>query len=220
MLNPRIWELAVKDIRLHAWSIVATQLSAVGLGWLGRAIGPEDPAADATLLFNINLILAGFWGDWLVSGEKLKGTVAWLRSLPITDFDLVTSKLVAQGFCIVSLWVLSTGLLLRDVHGGWSLTWAALLLTILAFGAVSLGCRWRFRQKAGQLLPFGVVLVPLVVITMAGRLGLDAPQALEALWDHQEGQVIVAVALVTCYGAAWWAALTWVRRSDTSRLVE
>ena len=95
-----------------------------------------------------------------------------------------------------------------------------LLLTLLAFGAVSLGCRWRFRQKAGQLLPFGLVLVPLIVITMAGRLGLDAPRQLEALWDCQAGQAAVAVALVTCYGAAWWGTLVWVRRSDTSRLVE
>lgn len=222
MLNTRIRALAAKDLQLHWRAIVTSQLAIISLILLARAMRPAElPAQLLGFVFSLNFLLAGYWGDWFVSREKVKGTVAWLRSLPVTDFDLVTSKLVAQAFCIVSLWVFSSGLVLRDFFFPRLMaTWAVLLLTILAFGALSLACRWRFHQKAGQVLPFALVFVLFTPFVLAGRSGSDVPRQLEALWNHAGGKAAAALALVVCYLAIWWGTLAWIRRSDTSRLVE
>ena len=37
----------------------------------------------AAFVFNINMLLAAFWSEWLISREKTKGTFAWLRACPI-----------------------------------------------------------------------------------------------------------------------------------------
>jgi len=222
MLNTRIRALAAKDLQLHWRAIVTSQLAIVGVILLGKAMRPHGrPAELAVLVFTLNYLLAGYWGEWLVSREKGKGTVAWLRSLPVTDFDLVTSKLVAQAFCIVSLWALSSGLSLWDFFFPRLMaTWAVVLLAILTFGALSLTCRWRFRQKAGQVLPFALAAGLIVPFVLARRWGADVPRQLEALWTHGGGKAAVALALVVCYLAIWWGTLAWIRRSDTSRLVE
>jgi hypothetical protein len=222
MLNARIRTLAVKDLRLHAVSIVVSHLGVLALGGAALVFWPERPREDLlSLLFPINFLFAGYWGDWFVSREKLKGTSAWLRSLPVTDFDLVTSKLVAQAVCITSLWVLSSGVFVWKVfvsaHPG---DWTALLLVLLAFGSVSLACRWRFHQKFGQTLPFVLVFVFVGASLLFDRLAPAVARPLEASWSAVAVKIAIAVALVACYGGAWWATVAWMRRSDTSRLLE
>jgi len=222
MLNSRVRALAVKDLRLHARSIIVTQVGLIAFGALGRFIRPGAPPDDlGWFLYYINFLMAGFWGDWFVSREKVKGTAAWLRSLPLSDADIVASKLVAQAVCTVPLWVACSGLFLwRFFVPGRVGTWVVLLLGLLAFGGVSLAARWRFHQKAGQLLPFGIVGVLLVLLTLVEHLVPDATTWLGAVWQSVGGKAAVAASLVFCYIAAWWATLRWVRRCDTSMLLE
>ncbi len=222
MLNARIRALAVKDLRLHAVSVVWSQIAVVALAAALVFLGPDrSREVLVAFLFNMNFLFAGYWGDWLVSREKLKGTSAWLRSLPVTDFELVTSKLVAQGIWITSLWALSTSVFARDDFAPARLgTWIVLLFVLLAFGAVSLACRWRFRQKLGQLLPFALVFVLVGALMLLDRLAPAVARPIEASWSALQMKVAVALALAACYGGAWWATVAWMRRSDTSRLVE
>jgi hypothetical protein len=222
VLNARIRALALKDLRLHAVSFLMCQLSILAIGAAAIAFWPDRPQEVlVSFLFMMNFVFAAYWGDWLVSREKLKGTSAWLRSLPVTDFDLVTSKLVAQGLCIVGMWVLSTGLFVWQAlvyaHPG---TWIVLLLALLAFGALSLACRWRFRQKLGQVLPVALVFVLVSALMLLDRVAPAVARPFEASWSAGTVKIAVAVALAACYGGTWWATVAWMRRSDTSRLVE
>jgi len=221
-LNKRIRTLVGKDLRIHGRSIVVTQCAVIGLGFLAVALRPQAPQADlAVPLFSFNLLLAGYWGDWFVSREKLKGTVAWLRSLPVADYDLVTSKLVAQAICSVTLWVLTSGVFLWGFFvPGRVATWAVLQLALLAFGALSLACRWRFHQKVGQTLPFAVLFVPVALLVVTKRLRADLYGQLGAMWDAPGAQLAAAVVMLIAYAAVWWGTLAWMRGSDTSRLVE
>jgi hypothetical protein len=222
VLNARIRTLAVKDLRLHAVSVVVSQLAVLALGAVLALFGPDrSREVVVSFFFSMNFLFAGYWGDWFVSREKLKGTSAWLRSLPVTDFDLVTSKLVAQGTCITFLWVLSTGLFAwNDFVPARLGTWIVLLLVLLAFGAVSLACRWRFHQKVGQILPFGLVLALMAPLMLADRIAPEVARPFEASWSAGTVKIAVAITLAACYGGIWWATVAWMRRSDTSQLVE
>lgn len=217
----RVVALVAKDARIHGREIALTQAGILLLVALMTYAKPGEIVSLASAVFSFNLLLAGFWGEWLITREKTKGTFAWIRSCPVDDADLVVAKFLAVGLCLISLWSLSSLIFLRDylvlTRPG---VWVALQAALLAFGMLSAATRFRFGPKAGQLVPFGCVLAVLGAIGLleqAGYLGDGDPGALLRTFAGQ-----VSVAAVAIAGAVTMVVMTlnWVRRSDTERLLE
>lgn len=207
--------LMQKDARLHGRAIASAQAAVLGIAALAWTLKPDADAANTTLLFNFNVLLAGFWGEWLISREKTKGTFAWLRATTVTDAELVLSKFLAAGLCTTTLWVATAVVFVRPGRLEAVAVWAGLL----TFSALAVACRWRFEAKMGQVLPYVALLVPLTVmiaVTRVTGLEIDPGGWLDTPIRH-----VAAIAFFTCC----WLALfdivrRWVRRCDTYQLLE
>lgn len=216
----RVVALVSKDVRIHGREIALTQAGILVVIALMAYAKPGEIASLAAAVFSFNLLLAGFWGEWLITREKTKGTFAWIRSCPVDDADLVVAKFLAVAGCLISLWSASSLLFLRDyLVSSRPGAWVALQAGLLAFGMLSAATRFRFGPKAGQLVPFGCVLAALgatSVLEQAGYLDGDPGAWLRSL----RGQVLVAVVAAAGGLAMIAMTLAWVRRSDTERLLE
>jgi hypothetical protein len=156
-----------------------------------------------------------------VSREKTKGTLAWLRTLPISDADIVTAKMLTCTIWVISMWAASSLLFARHFFfpGRWS-TWVIYLLGLLGLATFSLAGRWRFREKLGVILPFAAVLVPFTAIALADEAGLAVTRYLAAIYPAYWSKAALVAGLMAFCVAVWWAAATWVSRSDTYELLE
>lgn len=217
----RVTALVLKDARIHGRDIALTQLGILLLVALMAYAKPGEIASLATAVFSFNLLLAGFWGEWLITREKTKGTFAWIRSCPVDDAELVVAKFLAVAICLISLWSVSSLIFLRDylifTRPG---AWVALLAALLAFGVLSAAARFRFGPKAGQLVPFAFVLAVLGAIGMleqAGYLGDSDPGG---LMRTAAGRASVTLGAIAGVATMVVMTLLWVRRSDTERLLE
>lgn len=217
----RIVALVSKDFRIHGRDIVMTQLGILAL-LAGMAYArPDDVDGLATALFGFNLLLAGFWGEWLITREKTKGTFAWIRSCPVDDAELVVAKFLAVGVCSFSLWGTSSVIFLREhLVSSKPAVWLVLQTALLVFALLSTATRFRFGEKVGQMLPFGLAMLLFGGLSLAGRLGYDLALDPETLLRSAVGQVALSVVLIVCCVAIFSATLLWVRRSDTERLLE
>lgn len=220
-MTPRhIRALVANDVRLHGRGILLTQVGIVAFVWVASRF-PRAPGALVSLVCNLNLILALLWGDWLVSREKLKGTFGWVRTLPVSDRDLVAAKFLSMTACSSMLWVLTSLPFLGGYFAdGRAAEWTVLLLSFIAFGALSIGIRWRFTQKLGMTVPLLIVLVPLLLLIAAKQQHPGTVQAVYGLWDHPAGKAAVAGGLICGLAGVFLWTERWVRRSDTFRLLE
>ncbi|MGH9741706.1 MAG: ABC transporter permease [Candidatus Acidiferrum sp.] len=216
--------LVGNDLRLHGRGIAWVQLGILGfialLLWVNKAKPTSTVGANVAFIFNINFLIAVLWGEWLVSREKTKGTLAWLRSLPVSDRSIVTAKFLTCALCVVSLWVLSSIFVHSYFFPSHWVTWGVYLLCLLGFSVCSLSGRWRFRQKLGMMLPLVLVLAPLLAILLADKAGFHVVQTLAAFYADPMGKELIVVALVAFCGGIWWATVRWVSRSDTYELLE
>ncbi len=216
--------LVRKDLRLHWRGILLTQLLVIASGFFTFRFTskvPRSESVNAAALFNFNFIAALLWTEWLVSREKTKGTIAWLRTLPISDAQIVTAKFAVYLLIIGLLWIISTLLL-----APWYWTRTGFLTSVLAFcalaafGTISLGARWRFRQKVGHVLPLVVLLLPVVLIALAN----DCKTALVIQignWASTAAGKLVVIGLLLAFSALCFAwTMRWVSRSDTQNLLE
>ena len=219
MRGRHLLALIGNDARLHGRAIALTQIGAVALIWLASRL-PRSADALAGLVFNLNFLLALLWGDWLISREKLKGTVGWLRTLPIDDRDLVTAKFVSTTICAASLWILTSMSALSGYYSQRVSTWLILCLCIVAFAGVSVAVRWRFTQKLGLVVPLLVVMVPVLVLIVAKQDRPDMVRAIYSVWGGSEGRIGIAAGLLALLVAAHGITVRWVRDSDTFRLLE
>lgn len=217
----RVAALLLKDARIHGRDIALTQAGILVLLALMAYARPGQIVPLATAAFSFNLLLAGFWGEWLITREKSKGTFAWIRSCPVDDAELVVAKFVGVGLCVVGLWSVSSMMVLREYL---VLTrpavWVVLLTALLAFGMLSTAARFRFGPKVGQLLPFGCVLAVLGAAGLLGRFGYLPDGDPAALLRTSAGQASVAAAAAASCIAMVSTTIGWVRRSDTERLLE
>lgn len=216
-----IGALIANDLRVHGRAIGLTDALMLAFIWFASRFR-KDAEALFLLIFNLNFLMALLWGDWLISREKLKGTFGWLRTLPVSDRDLVAAKFLSAAICGATLWVSATLLFVpRYFSGGAGMaTWVVLLLLLLACSGLSVAVRWRFSQKLGVLVPGALVLIPVLLLFGAKRQGWDAPRMLQAFWDQPLGKAAAAGALVCLAGLVFLLTERWVRRSDTFRLLE
>ena len=214
--------LVRKDLRLHGLGILLVGLMLIVTLSAAFKHAPTNIPRSANIgIYNFNFIGAMLWTEWLVSREKTKGTIAWLRTLPISDSQIVSAKFVSYLLIAGSIWMTSTFLLVP-----WFWTRAGFLTSILAFcalaafGSMQLGARWRFRQKVGHVLPVVVLLLPVALIGSANDRKV-APVVHVVQWaSTAPGKLVVSGLLLTCSGlcCAWTAR--WVSRSDTENLMD
>ena len=217
----RIAALLAKDARIHGTEILLTQAGLLGLMAMMRYVAPSDPATLASAVFNLNFIIAGYWSEWLISREKTKGTFAWLRACPVDDRELVAAKFIAVGICCVVLWVFSSALFIGGELVPARLdVWAVLQLALLTFGALAVATRFRFGQKLGQVLPFGIVGILFGLFILSSKAGHTLAVDPERLLGYAAGRGILAAGFVAAYAAIAWTTYRWVRGSDTSALLE
>jgi hypothetical protein len=225
MWNRQVRSLIGNDLRLHGRGIAGIHvgiLAFIGLViWATRAKPTSTPAAHAMLIFNVNFLVAILWGEWLVSREKTKGTLAWLRTLPVSDSSIVTAKFLTCALCVVSLWVSSTLVFVRSYFfpTRWAI-WVLYKLCLLGLATFSLSARWRFHQKLGMMLPLIAVLVPLLAVLLADQAGIHIARHLAAFYSTRVGKSLVAAGLLAFCAGIWWATVSWVSRSDTFELLE
>ena len=217
--------LVRKDLRLHRRGILLTYLIVIGFVFWTFSFASRNVSrgeyASAAALFNINFIAALLWTEWLVSREKAKGTIAWLRTLPISDAQLVIAKFAAYILIVGLLWMSSTLLLVP-----WYWTRAGLISMVLgfcaltAFGTMSLGARWKFRQKAGQVLPVGVLLLPVVLIALANDRKVALVSQIRNWTSTAAGKLVVSGLLLAFSGLCCAWTMRSVSRADTEKLLE
>jgi hypothetical protein len=223
--NRKVRTLIGNDLRLHGRGIAGVELGMLGfialVLWVTRAGPTSTPAVQVPFVFNVNFLISLLWGEWLVSREKTKGTLAWLRALPLSDQDIVTAKFLTCALCCVSLWISSSLLFVRSYFfpSRWA-TWWIYQLCLLGLATFSLSGRWRFRQKLGMMLPLVAVGVPLLAVLLADEAGIHILRYLTTFYSEPGGKGWVAAGLVVFCGAVWWATVKWVSRCETYELLD
>lgn len=221
MTSRRVWALLGKDLRLHGRDIALTQVGIVVLIAMMRYGRPQDPSILASAVFMFNFLLAGYWGEWLITREKTKGTFAWLRSSPVSDRELVASKFAGVSLCAVALWVCSSTLFTWNYwFPSRAVIWLVLQVALLMFATFTAATRFRFGPKLGQLLPFGVAFVVLSILNLTARAGYVLPVDPEVLLRQPAGRALLGLALAFCCILSFSLTLAWVRRVDTEGLLE
>ena len=216
------WALAKKDLRLHGRAVALTQVGLVLFLWMLTRNAPDAHGRNLPLVINFNLIACALWGEWLIAREKSKETFAWLRTLPVSDRDIVITKFALAAAMSWSMWMLTSGLLLRplflpDRPG----LWFVLATGIAAFSGLIVASRWRLGPKTGQMAPFGLLLLlltPLVLMPDGkARMLEDAVLA----WVETPGaSVAVAAGLVLLHLVILIGMARWTARSETAALIE
>lgn len=204
-----------KDFRIHGRSIGAAQGAVLAIGAMAWGMKPDAHETNAALVFNFNVLLAGFWSEWLISREKTKGTFAWLRATAVSDTELVLSKFLAAGLCATVLWIATAVVFVRPgLFAG-----VAAGAGLVVFSAIAVASRLRFGAKVGQVLPYAVLLVPLTVV-----IGLKQAAGVEidiVSWFHTpHRRAWTLVLLVACWAMFFEIIRRWVRRCDTFELLE
>lgn len=221
MTRRRVWALLGKDSRIHGRDIALTQLGILALIAMLRYGHPQDTSILASGVFVFNLLLAGYWGEWLITREKTKGTFAWLRSSPVSDAELVTSKFAGVSLCSAVLWISSSALFTWSYwFPSRAAVWLILQLALIMFAAFTAATRFRFGPKVGHLLPFGVMFVVLSILNLTARAGYVLPIDPEVLLRYPTGRALLALGLTLGCIVSFLSTLAWVRRSDTERLLE
>ncbi len=214
--------LVRKDLRLHGMAIGATVAAVVVLLYSVNAIKPSATDTSAVgLILNLNLVMVLVWGDWLVSREKTKGTIGWLRTLPVTSGALVMSKIATYMLACVTLWVASTILFVPHYFfpHAW-LLWLALQSMLIFAGTLSVCGRFRFRQKVGQLLPLVVIGVPLVGLLALRRTMPEAVAHVQVIAFGGSGLAAISAALLALSAGIVTITSAWIDGAETFELAE
>lgn len=211
--------LFYKDLLLHWKGVAGVTLSIVLAIYLAGIVAADGSRASepTALIFNLNLLASLFWGEWLVGREKTKGTLHWLRSMPISELELVASKALAAWACTAGLWLLSSGIFLVQTPA--QRTSRTLFLLFVA--TMSVCSRLRFPQKLGQLAPVIALMVPVAALVVLGRTtGVERPwpalpgESGSAMWwAFAAGLGLGIVALIGATSA-------WIQASDSTALRE
>jgi len=213
--------LVANDLALHGRGIAVTMVAGLALFLLTTRLKPSPAVTEVSLIFNVNLLTTLLWGEWLISREKTKGTFAWLRTLPVPDHVVVLAKFVTAAVVASLFWTISSLTFVSDFFLPSRIgLWVVLQSLIVTFGAAGVAARWRFGQKVGQTLPMLVVLVPLLLLVLAGEAAAPLRATAAAWWAHPAGQASVAAALAAVYGVVVRLTVWWVRASETHRLTE
>lgn len=220
MKGRQIVALLWKDAIAHGRLIVLVQVfEVVFLAVLARA--RQHDAADLAFLVALpNGLMLLTWGFWLVSREKTRRTLGWLRTLPIDDSVLVGEKYLAQALCVVPFWLLTSWLFARDFF--WSsgvLVEVIVVLLLLTAGALSVSGRLVFTEKGHQVLFVVIYSTPAILVLIGGKSPRMARAVLD-FWAQPWAKSAIALLLAAMYLSIYLSTVAWLRRSETYRLCE
>lgn len=214
--------LARKDLRLHGRAVAISQICAVLLLWMLTRTGPDDHGRNLPLVVNFNLIGCALWAEWLIAREKAKETFAWLRTLPVSDTDIVVAKFALAWAISVSAWLLTSGILLRSLFvPDRTGLWVVLTAGIGAFSALTIASRWRLGPKTGQMAPFGLLFLLLTPLILMPDPAARALEDAILSWVEAPGAwIAVSASLVAGHLLIVVLTAGWVNRSATAALIE
>ena len=121
-MNESTWiqftRLAWKDERLIRSLGIAIVIGIVGFNLLAYPVarfGTDEPAANVFASFTIWFIMPFLFafgaGAMLIGSEEESGTLAWMRSLPISWKTNVASKLAVAVGWLLAIWIVATVML-------------------------------------------------------------------------------------------------------------
>lgn len=215
----RIFALVVKDIRLKSVNLVCIWTGLVSgsviLSFISYTSGPL-PLFIFPILMSAFLSL--FYMEWLISSEKEGGTFLWLRTLPVSDRAIVSSKIITMALLLAvhPLAVLPSALV-NPVN----------LLVLLVTGIIGVslfcGCIW-------GMLVFLVLkgankyLIPLFTVLLLSLLGIIIMQKFSWMPDFlmtlpsQVPSVILIAPVSAVFG--WWLTCKYFESRDSLQLVD
>jgi hypothetical protein len=227
-LNRRsLWTLARRDFR-QVWVLITIYCLIIGCALVPPFYGDgslEDKLSSAFIGPEILALLAVVpFVQTIVWREKAAGTFLFLRMLPLTDNEILLSKLlVVTGAGSLILFLPALGMLTAasllggrlPPMSGWLLLWEWVMVVVMA--GWSTASAIVFSQQWAAVVPYmALVLVatPFVAATyMAGP----------AFWQgvlryHAYEWGLVPAAAVAWHG--WWLSFRLFRSRDFAQLVE
>lgn len=198
--------LIYKDLRLHWKSLIGfwTAWAAIVLVAF-EASAPESLFQRQILIVNGQLCFLLLYLETFVAREKVKGTLAWVRSLPVSEQQIVASKMIV--FCAVE--ILGGVGLIGVSSVGWPLESRLLFIlmsisTVLLLGAGVLFARWVFAFKTAAVVPFAAVVVILLMLKTARRQWPDFGRILELTVQSPSTQLAVIGVELGMLALLWW----------------
>ncbi|MGO9093740.1 MAG: hypothetical protein ACLQGV_00815 [Bryobacteraceae bacterium] len=203
-----------KDVWLH-WKhflmVCAGLILMVLMMRLAQARGAHPPRDDGVLLqFHLSMVFAAsvLFSEWLVAQERARRTILWLRTLPVSDWQIVGSKFAVYLAMHWGLLLIGTA----AVAPGWFRRYPVEIVRgpalIQVFGGMLLGSRLLLNPKVGLA---GAAMVTLAATILYGVLGLGAvPAWVLALFWNVPG--VLAGSLLLYAGAFWITAILLSRR--------
>ncbi len=214
-----IFTLAVKDIRLRIFNLGLTWLALVSASII-LSLLPADFGSLPLFLFPVLAVafLSLFYLEWLISDEKERGTFLLLRTLPVSDRAIISSKLITLGLLLAvhPLAVLPSALI-NPVN------LLAMAVTGLTAVSVFMGCVWGIlfflvlRGANKYVIPFfAILLISLVALVMMKKFPW-LPGFLMSLPAHAP-----AVILLTPFSCllGWWLTCRYMSSRDSAELVD
>lgn len=217
-MNKTLWTLMAKDLRLHGLPLMLVGAGVLVCCALAAHLAPS-PGAVTGFVFNVNMLMALLLTEWLIARERSAHSFAWLRTLPLDDRTLAASKfLPAALFCVV-LWTASSGLFAPAL---WSPrgTGVVLQCSLLVFGALCMGTRWRINWHYANLVALAIFAAPVLLFTVFAGDDTARRVALAALWNAPYGRPLAATGLLLLYLSIVWTTVRWLERADTYELVD
>ncbi|MGH9161830.1 MAG: hypothetical protein ACRD2X_17835 [Vicinamibacteraceae bacterium] len=219
--------LVIKDVWLHgrpiALLLTANFVVYGSLLSLAPWLFPDTRLrALVTALFMPLVLYAALISSvWLVETERMKGTLAFLRTLPVSDSAIILSKLLLSSTVQGVTGVAGIVLLLPPLLEPRNLAFCPVLVGgLVTFGNLSILTRLRYGTRLGAMLPFLILLVPCAaLIALAWRI----PGAAESLVQSARAPTTVPawIALEMVVNVAMWLYLTrWLPTQDTNELLE
>ena len=218
---------AILNIFLMTAKDIYLKIVNLSLIWTGLVLGSIilsfiAPKSGPVPLFVFPILMTSFlslfYMEWLISSEKERGTFLWLRTLPLSDRTIVSSKTLTLALLLVihPLAVLPSALI-NTVN--------LMVFLITGFIAVSLfcGCIWGMllflvlRGANKYIIPlFTIIIISLMAIIVMQKFTW-IPDFLLTIPSHSS-----VLALITPVSAllGWWFTCKYFESRDSAKLVD
>ncbi len=218
----RIPALVLKDLYLCRREICGCWIGFVVFALiLMRIAEPRDTGHRFLILGPGNLFLNLLYTEFLIFREKTKGTLAWLRAMPLSDSHLAASKFLALVIVQAVGYLATTAIIAPQwLAAGSGLAFYCYGLLILCFGSLMLVTRWFCGQRLGQVIPLAVFSLAWFAFFKLRQTHPWLDEWLADSWRTYWFQGLLTLAAVAWVASLWWIALVFIGSRDTSRLID